>query len=69
VTELSDADCRAIADVFVLSLRTSYRGILESGATPEVARAMMMKGAKDEGLISPDLMERLFREVMKEEKP
>jgi hypothetical protein len=56
MTELSDANCRAVAVVVIQTIRAAYLDLLEHGEIPEKAREVLFKAAKswfrDSGLVN-----------------
>jgi hypothetical protein len=66
---LAKADYDALAkiciDGLIKGVEDAYKLILSSGASKEVARAMLLQSAASEGKIPPDLMAKVLDEVEK----
>lgn len=67
--ELSDKDCRVLAEGYFRFMQGMYRGLLECGTTPKTAMSVLASAAARDGVKEPLLMTRLLAAVTGGEKP
>lgn len=68
MTELSDANCRAVARIVIQTIRAAYLDLLDHGESPAKARKILLKTVRN-WFIDTDTTNQIIDVALKGVKP